>query len=288
MKKQAFFIVILASTGCSHTWVGKPGYMFESEKAQCSYIARHGGSGFYAQGSQSYVAGAQLGYAIGEIARTKADFDDCMLAKGWRIADNSSSSYQEQTQYTPPPKPLPHENTSSVSTPVKTTLAPLPNESTRSKLEKGDIRFTCGLDCSKAWADEKVTWKSFDEKKSWEELVNSVIKVNFIGDQPYYFLGRAAEGLGYFDAANVYYNLALTSATYFKCSSTSAGCNGLEFPTTVNKAIEKLNHQPPDSKAISTDTALIDNLDAVETKCKELGFKPKSPKFGKCVLGLSK
>lgn len=33
---------------------------------------------------------------------------------------------------------------------------------------------------------------------------------------------------------------------------------------------------------------LIDNLEETEAKCEELGFKPQSPKFGKCVLELSK
>jgi hypothetical protein len=292
MKKQVCLTLIFALTGCSHTWVGKPGYMFESEKAQCSYIARHGGSGFYAQGSQSFVAGAQLGHTLGEIARQIDDFDDCMKAKGWRVADDStsSSSYQQPTQYysSTPSKSSRYDNTSSVSTPVKTTLEPLPNESTKSKFEKGDIRLTCGLDCSKAWADEKSTWKSFDENKFWEKLVNSVIKVNFISNQSYYFLGRASEGLGHFETARIYYNLSLTSERNFECASTSTGCNNVIFPDIIRKAIENLSHQTSDSKNTSTDKLIIDNLDEVENKCKELGFKPKSPKFGKCVLGLSK
>jgi hypothetical protein len=47
-------------------------------------MARHGGGGFAAYGSQSYVAGASLGNAVGEAVRTQADFSDCMKANGWR------------------------------------------------------------------------------------------------------------------------------------------------------------------------------------------------------------
>lgn len=34
--------------------------------------------------------------------------------------------------------------------------------------------------------------------------------------------------------------------------------------------------------------SLISNLEEIKTKCQELGFKPKSDKFGKCVLELTK
>jgi hypothetical protein len=83
------FIAIFLS-GCSHSWrpgMGLSPYQFSSSKAECSYLARHGGGGFYARGSQDFVAAAQLGYVLGETARNRADFDDCMRAKGWLIAD---------------------------------------------------------------------------------------------------------------------------------------------------------------------------------------------------------
>jgi hypothetical protein len=35
------------------------------------------------------------------------------------------------------------------------------------------------------------------------------------------------------------------------------------------------------------DEPIISNLEEIKTKCKELGFKPKSDKFGKCVLKLT-
>jgi hypothetical protein len=55
---------------------------FEPAKARCSLLARHSGGDFAATGSESYVAGAALGHAIGESVRTQQDFNDCMLASG--------------------------------------------------------------------------------------------------------------------------------------------------------------------------------------------------------------
>lgn len=196
MKKIAYVTWTIILTGCAHTWVGKPSYMFESEKAQCSYIARHGGGGFYAQGTQSYVASAQLGYTIGEIARTQEDFDDCMLAKGWRIADDSSSqSHQQPIEYVPNPKP----------SPVADYHRDFDQRTTENSTKKEDI----------------VT-----KEKS-------------------------------------------TVSTTIKETTTKISEQSTVLPSSAN-------------------SSLINNLDEAQSKCKELGFKPKSTKFGKCVLELSK
>jgi hypothetical protein len=84
--------------GCAaHTWAPGPGMSavdFEPAKARCSLMARHGGGTFIAVGSPSYVAGAQLGNAIGEAARTQQDFNECMIASGWRIADGQTVAAQ--------------------------------------------------------------------------------------------------------------------------------------------------------------------------------------------------
>jgi hypothetical protein len=88
----------LVLSGCaSHLWAPGPGQSladFEPAKARCSLLARHGGSGFVAFGSQSYVAGATLGHAIGESIRANQDFNDCMVATGWRIADGQTAATQ--------------------------------------------------------------------------------------------------------------------------------------------------------------------------------------------------
>jgi hypothetical protein len=79
-------IVLLAGCASPTLWAPGQGVAasdFEPTKARCSMMARHGGGGFAAYGSQSYVAGAALGNAIGESMRAQADFSDCMKASGW-------------------------------------------------------------------------------------------------------------------------------------------------------------------------------------------------------------
>jgi hypothetical protein len=91
----AAWMMALSLGGCvSHTWVAGPDAhaTFEEQTAQCRIIARHGETGFYAYGSASYVAGAAIGNAIGNAVQANADFNDCMAANGWEVADQSPAA----------------------------------------------------------------------------------------------------------------------------------------------------------------------------------------------------
>lgn len=93
------FGLILALSGCvDHTFAPGPGMSvvsFEPDAARCRLMARgmRSGFGFAAAGSQNFVAasvgGAVLGYAIGSAVEQNANYNDCMEARGWRIADGS-------------------------------------------------------------------------------------------------------------------------------------------------------------------------------------------------------
>ena len=89
-RLSVLVLVVGSLGGCaSHTWSPGPGLTladFEPAKAECSLMARNSGSSFVAYGNANYVAGASLGHAIGESVRAQANFNDCMSAKGWRMA----------------------------------------------------------------------------------------------------------------------------------------------------------------------------------------------------------
>jgi hypothetical protein len=76
--------------GCAtHQWVPGPGAQnldFQQVQAQCSLLAENRGGSFEASGSPRFVAGATLGYALGDAVRQQDDFNTCMLASGWTIA----------------------------------------------------------------------------------------------------------------------------------------------------------------------------------------------------------
>lgn len=131
-------MVLLSLAGCApHTWVAGPNANpadFSQARAQCSLMARHGGGGFYASGSTRFVVGAAIGNAIGEAIRTKADFDDCMQASGWLIADQAAMPPQVIVTTSSPAQaaaPIRLLSPSSEPTPTLTTSVPVVNASTK-------------------------------------------------------------------------------------------------------------------------------------------------------------
>jgi hypothetical protein len=72
--------------------------IFDEAKARCSIAARNSGDSFSAYGSPRYVAAATAGAAIGEAIKAQANFDDCMVASGWRIATPQSVASQQAAQ----------------------------------------------------------------------------------------------------------------------------------------------------------------------------------------------
>lgn len=89
----SFALSAMFLAGCaSHQWAPGPDAKgtFEEANARCSLLARHSGGGFYAQGSARFVAGAALGAAVGDAIRANGDYNDCMAATGWVVADKDS------------------------------------------------------------------------------------------------------------------------------------------------------------------------------------------------------
>lgn len=88
-------------------WVPLPGHdvaTFEQSKARCSIMARHGGSGYVAAGSPTFVAGASIGHAIAESVRTQQDFKDCMTIEGFVLTELPAAPPAASPSGTAPPQ----------------------------------------------------------------------------------------------------------------------------------------------------------------------------------------
>lgn len=82
-------LVLLAS--CQSTQDGKkewvqfqPGDIFDVADAKCKLFAQTQQQGLYAQGTPGFVAGAQLGNAIGNAIRMEQAYKQCMIIAGWK------------------------------------------------------------------------------------------------------------------------------------------------------------------------------------------------------------
>jgi TPR repeat protein len=96
----------------------------------------------------------------------------------------------------------------------------------------GTIQFNCrGLSCAGSWGSNRTRLKKHFENNEWLELFSRVVKVGYQVDLAYFYLGRAAEGIGSFDAAAAYYRLATNPSTRGQaCAGFINNCNGFIFP----------------------------------------------------------
>ena len=102
----ALTLSVLSLAGCAtHTWVAGPDARgtFSEADGRCKLLANNTGGGFYAQGSQQFVAGAALGAAIGEGIKAQNNYNACMEASGWEIADGAQQAVARPASYTAPP-----------------------------------------------------------------------------------------------------------------------------------------------------------------------------------------
>ena len=121
--------------------------------------------------------------------------------------------------------------------------------------ERGEARLNCGPSCSGAWGSARRQAKRLYEQGLWNDLAIEVARVGFKDDQTYFYLGRAAEGLGHAEAARTYYKLGLVSS--YKCAGIFNNCDGLVFP---NEIIAGINRLPATTKAEKPAVASSSNL----------------------------
>ena len=121
--------------------------------------------------------------------------------------------------------------------------------------ERGEARLNCGVPCSGAWGSARRQAKALYDQGLWKDLAIEVARVGFKADQTYFYLGRAAEGLGLTDAALTYYKLGLASS--HKCAGIINNCDGLIFPVEITAGINRL---PVPAKAEAPIIASTSNL----------------------------
>jgi S1-C subfamily serine protease len=116
---------------------------FEPEAARCRLFARgvQPDFAFQASGSPKFVAastgGAAIGYAIDSAVRQNLNFNDCMEARGWRVADGQQPVAVATAATTAIP-----EQPSAIATLVSTTEQSAPRSPRRAFLvEVADVPF---------------------------------------------------------------------------------------------------------------------------------------------------
>jgi Zn-dependent protease with chaperone function len=108
--------------------------------------------------------------------------------------------------------------------------------------KRGQAKLPCG-DCSIKFQNAKDDLKKIHAQGKWEELAKAVLDVGYRQDISSYYLGIAAEGLGYPAAARQYFSQAVELAKRKEthCDGSFLNlCNGIQLPTAAEAALNRL------------------------------------------------
>jgi hypothetical protein len=95
----------------------------------------------------------------------------------------------------------------------------------------GRALLSCRDSCLAEWQRNQPQAAQFDAAGRWPELAAVVVQTGYEDDLSLYYLGRAAQGLGYPGSAASYYRQSLRlSATGAACRYLSRMCGGQGFP----------------------------------------------------------
>jgi hypothetical protein len=98
-------------------------------------------------------------------------------------------------------------------------------------MQTGAPVLSCRDACLADWKREQPQAQQLYAAGQWRDLATLVIRVGYQDDLSLYYLGRAAEGLGFAAGAGAYYGQSTTlSGTGIACATLSRQCGGLVFP----------------------------------------------------------
>lgn len=140
--------------------------------------------------------------------------------------------------------------------------------------EKGDIRLQCGASCSGTWGWTLAEAKRLFNFRQWKDLFLTVARVGFEEDLSYYYIGRAAEGEGYFGAALEYYKQARNAK--HKCAGLFNNCGGFVFPRDIDERVLLVEGvtAKPSTQPLSTQ-ANVDRSPPASTPSSKTAFARK-------------
>jgi hypothetical protein len=99
------------------------------------------------------------------------------------------------------------------------------------QLQLGRSVLRCREACLSAWRDTQPRAAQLDASSQWGDLAAVVMHTGYQDDLSLYYLGRAAEGMGFYAAAVGYYRQSTElSGTSISCTNLSRLCGGLTLP----------------------------------------------------------
>jgi hypothetical protein len=102
------------------------------------------------------------------------------------------------------------------------------------RLQLGQPALDCREPCLSEWRRVQPMAAQLDAATNWDDLAVLVMRSGYQDDLSLYYLGRAAEGRGFYGAAASYYRRSMQlSGTSVSCMNLSHLCGGVTLPKTA-------------------------------------------------------
>jgi hypothetical protein len=151
-------------------------------------------------------------------------------------------------------------------------------------LKSGRLGLTCQFDCYWSWLNEYPRMVQLHRASQWEALAELVMQVGLEQDLAYFFLGRAAEGLGHYDSAVKFYQQSIAlykdPVTLHHCEDGSGSwCAGLDLgaalPEVLAAAEVARNQQSAQAELLNKPFGYLAKLDGKDPVKENLWSDPK-------------
>lgn len=122
--------------------------------------------------------------------------------------------------------------------------APLTPAQTLALLQTGQPLLSCREPCLASWQQAEPQAAQLARGARWQDLAVLLLGVRYEDDLTVYYLGRAAEGLGYRRAAlNYYRQSAELSRTPASCRLLSRLCDGVVLPRAATLRVAAIERE---------------------------------------------
>jgi len=116
-------------------------------------------------------------------------------------------------------------------------------------VREGTVEFTCRSSaCENVWLARVEQAAHLTTQARWAELSALLVVTNYSSDIGYYFLGRAADGLGSPGAAVHYYELAKAELKGDRSCDAIGLCRGLGIPAVIDAELAAAQRRVNGSK----------------------------------------
>jgi hypothetical protein len=113
-----------------------------------------------------------------------------------------------------------------------------------SLLRTGRPLLGCRQACLDEWRRSQTQAAQLDAAAHWPDLAVLMLRIGYQDDLSLYYLGRAAEGMGYLGAAASYYQQSTQLAgTSISCEHLSRLCGGLALPNAASLRLAAIERE---------------------------------------------